>query len=165
MHEISSFWEVLYKRNVLKNFSKFADNLKTQLCGSVPSKDILKNIAKFTKTSSRCPAQDKNIRPGHMPSRPLQDVFKTFSRRLQDLLPRRIEDVLQQGLLDIFKTSYYHVFKTSSKGLQDVLQKHLQDIFKMSSRHFKTPCKDAFKTFWRRIIRLNCFPRSRSCLG
>ena len=44
----------------------------------------------------------------------LQDVFKTFSRRLQD--------VLQKGLQDIFKTS--------SKRLQDVLK----NVFKTSSR-------------------------------
>ena len=72
----------------------------------------------------------------------LQDVFKTFSRRLQD----------------VFKTSCQDVFKTFSRRLQDVLQKRLQDIF-------KTSCKDAFKMFWRRIIRLNCLPSSRICLG
>ena len=48
----------------------------------------------------------------------LQDVFKTFSRRLQD----------------VFKTSCQDVFKTFSRRLQDVLQKRLQDIFKTSSR-------------------------------
>ena len=45
----------------------------------------------------------------------LQDVFKTFSRQLQD----------------VFKTSCYNVFKTSSKHLQDVSQIRLEDIFKM----------------------------------
>ena len=58
----------------------------------------------------------------------------------------------------VFKTSSRHfsssrhlqeVFKTSSRRLQ----KRLQDIFKMS-------CEDTFKMFWRRIIRLNCLPRS-----
>ena len=44
----------------------------------------------------------------------LQDVFKTFSRRLQD----------------VFKTSCQDVFKTFSRRLQDVLQERLQDIFK-----------------------------------
>ena len=43
----------------------------------------------------------------------------------------------------------------------------LQDVFKTSSRRlqdiFKTSCKDAFKLFW--IIRLNCLPGSRICLG
>ena len=47
----------------------------------------------------------------------LQDVFKTFSRCLQD--------VLLKGLQDIFKTSsrrFEDVFKTSSKRLKDVLR-------------------------------------------
>ena len=88
----------------------------------------------------------------------LQDVFKTFSRRLKDVLPRCLQD--------IFKTSSKHfedIFKTSSRRLQDiylqgVLSRRLQDIFKMSS-------KDVFRTFSRRIIRLNCLPRSRLCEG
>ena len=49
-------------------------------------------------------------------------------------------------------SSWPYVFKTSSR--------RLQDIFKTSSRHlqdvFKTSCKDIFKMFSRRIIKLNC---------
>ena len=45
--EISSFSEVLYKRDVLKNFSKFTDKLKNQSFGSVLSKNVLRNFAKF----------------------------------------------------------------------------------------------------------------------
>ena len=45
--EISSFSEVLYKRDVLKNFSKFTDKLKNQSFGSVLSKDVLRNFAKI----------------------------------------------------------------------------------------------------------------------
>ena len=63
-------------------------------------------------------------------------VFKTFSRRLQDVLPRHLP--------------CKNVFKTSSRRLQ----KRLPDIF-------KTACKDAFKMFWRRIIRLDCLSSSR----
>ena len=77
----------------------------------------------------------------------LQGVFKTFSRRLQD----------------VFKTSCKNVFKTSSRRLQDVFKtssRHLQDLFKTFWRHlqdvFKTSCKDLFKMFSRRIIKLNC---------
>ena len=50
-----------------------------------------------------------------------QDVFKTFSRRL--------EDVLQKGRQDIFKTSsrrFEDVFKTSSRHLQDVFKTYHQ---------------------------------------
>ena len=49
VHEISSFSEVLYKRDVLKNFFEFPDKLKNQSSGSVLSKDVLKNFAKFTE--------------------------------------------------------------------------------------------------------------------
>ena len=44
----------------------------------------------------------------------LQDVFKTFSRRLRD--------VFKTFCQDVFKTSCKKVFKTSSRRLQDVLK-------------------------------------------
>ena len=74
---------------------------------SLSSKDVF-------KTYSRRLCQDQYIRLVHKSSRRLQDVFKTFSRPLQD----------------VFKTSCQDVLKTSSKGLQDVLQIRLEDIFK-----------------------------------
>ena len=51
LHEISSFPEVLDKRSVLKNFSKFTNKHKKQSPGGVLSKeeDILKMFAKLTK--------------------------------------------------------------------------------------------------------------------
>ena len=99
--------------------------------------DVLKTSSEhFFKTSSRRLHQDEYNR--HTPledvSRSLQDVlvntnifvlaihlqeiFKTFSRRLQG----------------VFKKSCQDVFKTFSRHLQDVLQKHFQDIFKTSRR-------------------------------
>ena len=53
------------------------------------------------KTSSRRLDQDQYIRLGHMSSRRLQDIFKTSSKRLQD--------VLQRCLQYLFKT--YHRVK------------------------------------------------------
>ena len=50
-HEMNSFPEVLYKRGVLKNLSKFSDKHKRQSSGGVLSKDVLKNFAKFTEKS------------------------------------------------------------------------------------------------------------------
>ena len=38
---------MLYKRDVLKNFSKITDKLKKKSSGSALSKDVLKNFAKF----------------------------------------------------------------------------------------------------------------------
>ena len=65
----------------------------------------------------------------------LQDVFKAFSRHLQD----------------VFKTSCQNIFKTFSRHLQDVLQKRLQDIFKTSSRHLQDVLQrylqDVFKMY------------------
>ena len=51
MHEISSFPDVLYKRSVMKNFSKFTDKHKKQSSGGVLSKEkmflkILQNSQK-----------------------------------------------------------------------------------------------------------------------
>ena len=54
VNEVSSFPEVLYERDDLKNFSKFTDKQKEQSTGSVPTKDALKNFGKFT---------DKHLRP------------------------------------------------------------------------------------------------------
>ena len=52
VHKISSFPEVLYKRGVLKNVSKFIDKDKMQSSGSVLLKDIFKNFAEFKKKTS-----------------------------------------------------------------------------------------------------------------
>ena len=49
VHEISSFSEVLYKKGVLKNFWKFTDKHKEQSSEGVLSKDVLKDLAKFSK--------------------------------------------------------------------------------------------------------------------
>ena len=49
VHEMSSFPEVLYKRGVLKNFSKFTEKYKKQWSGGVLSKDVLENFTKFTE--------------------------------------------------------------------------------------------------------------------
>ena len=77
-------------------------------------------------------------------------VFKTFSRHLQDVLPRRLQDV--------FKTTLRRLAKSSSRHLQDVLKtssRRLQDIFKTSCQDiFKTSRKDAFKTLTYHQVKL-----------
>ena len=52
VHETSSFSEVLYKRGVLKKFSKFSDKHKKQSTGGGLSKDVLENFAEFTEKTS-----------------------------------------------------------------------------------------------------------------
>ena len=109
----------------------------------------------------------------------LQDVFKTFPRRLQDVLPRQLQDVFKTSSRSLAKTSSRHlqdVFKTSSRRLAKTSSRRLQNVFKWTCKNvfmtfsrrlrdiFKASCKDVFKTFSRGIIRLNCFPRSRTCL-
>ena len=71
----------------------------------------------------------------------LESVLKAFgflasSRRLQDVLQKRLQDIFKASsrlFKDVFKTSsrrLQDVFKTLSKRLQDVLQRYLQDLFK-----------------------------------
>ena len=78
----------------------------------------------LTHTSSRCP-QDILIKTNiFVLVIRLQDVFKTFSRFLQD--------VFKTCWQDVFKTSCKNVFKTFSRRLEDVLKtfwRSLEDIF------------------------------------
>ena len=90
-------------------------------------------VIRLHKTSSRRLDQDDYIFVFFISP---EDVFKTFSRHLQD----------------VFKMSCQDVFKTSLRCLQNVLQKRLQDIFNTSCQDVsKTSCKDAFKTSSRRF--------------
>ena len=108
---------------------------------------------RLQRTSWRRLDQDEHIRLSHTLS---EDIFKKSSRRLGQDQCIRLGHTSSRRLQDIFKTSC----QTSSIRLQEVLQKCLQDIFKTSSRRFedvlKTSCKDLFKTFLKRIIKLNC---------
>ena len=103
--------------------------------------DVLKTTfrLRLQKMSSRRLDQDEYIRLSHTSS---EDVFKTSWSR-----------PIYSSWLYVFKTSCENVFTTSSRRLQDILKKsskRLQDIF-------KTSCKDVFKTFSRRIIKLNSY--------
>ena len=74
-----------------------------------------------------------------------QDIFKAISRRPQDAFKTFCKTFCQ----DVFKTSCKSVFKC-----------YFKDVSKTSSRLFQ----DILKTSSRRIIRQNCFRRSRICL-
>ena len=86
-------------------------------------------------------------------SRRFQDIFKRFPRRHpQDALLRCFQDVLQKCFQDIFNTPsrrFEEVIKTSSRHLQDVLQRCLQDVFKTYYQvklFLLTRLRDIFKT-------------------
>ena len=108
---------------------------------------------RLQKTSSRRLGQDEYIRL-------TLRLQKTSLRRLQDVLIKTNTSVLVIRLQAVFKT-FSRRLQDVSKRLQDLLQKRLQDIFKTSSRSFehvfKTSCKDVFKTFSRGIIKSHCF--------
>ena len=63
----------------------------------------------------------------------LEDVFKTFSRCLQDVLQKRLEDIFKTSCQDVFKTSW----KTSSRRFEDVFKTSSRRLAKMSSRSFQ----------------------------
>ena len=86
--------------------------------------------------------------------------FKTSSRHVQDVLPRRFQDVL--------KTPSRHPTKTSSRHLQDVLKRHLQDVFKTYHQvklFLLTRLRDVFpfNIFLRRTAKVVIC--KRTCLG
>ena len=86
-------------------------------------------------------------------------VFKTTSRRFQDVLPRRLQDVLQKRIQDDLKTS--------SRRLQDVLQRYFQDVFKTyhQVKLFLLTClREVFNTFLRYFFPKTVIYRS-ICLG
>ena len=181
--------------NLMKTSWRHLEDVFPLCLQNTPSRrlqDVFKtSCKKVFKTSSRRHQDVLNIFWRRLVKASCKNVFKTSSRRHQDALKifwrrlvktssKRLQDILQIRLQDIFKassrgfedifktsprrlqyickTSCQSVFKAFSKCLQDVLQKRLRDIYKTSS-------KDLFKTFSRRIIRLNCLPRSRICLG
>ena len=101
--------------------------------------------------------EDQYIRLGHTSWRRFQEVLKTSSRGLQDVLQKRLQSILKTSskhlqdvfktfsrrIQNIFKTSCKNVFKTSSRRLQDVLKtflRRLQDILKRYVH-------DIFKTY------------------
>ena len=104
-------------------------------------------------------------------------LFKTSSRRLQDVLPKQLQDVFKTSsrslaetfsrhFQDVFKTSsrrlekrLQDVLKTSSRHLQDVLQRYLQDLYKMYHQvklFLLTRLWEAFNTFLR-----HSFPKTK----
>ena len=90
LHEVTTFLEVLYKRSVMKNFSKFTDKHKKQSKG-VQRKDVFKNFAKFT---------EKNL------------CWSLFLRKLQVLRPatllRKIPThMLSCKICKLFKNNYF----------------------------------------------------------
>ena len=57
-------------------------------------------------------------------------VFKTSSRRFQEIFKTSSRRLAKTSCQDVFKTSSRHLAKTSSRHLQNVLQRCLQEVFK-----------------------------------
>ena len=81
------------------------DVLKTSFVFVLTKTNMFALALSLQNTSSRRLGQDQYICLGHTSSRRLQDVFKMFSRRLQDVLPRCLQDVFKMSCKNIFKTS------------------------------------------------------------
>ena len=90
-----------------------------------------------------------NVTIFHLPRR-LQDVFKTSSRRFQEVFARILPNMFSRCLQNIFKTSLQDVFKIFSRRFLDVFlkifSKRLQDIL-------QTRLEYVLKTSWRRLGR------------
>ena len=83
------------------------------------------------KRSLRHLDQDDYIGLSHTSSRRLQNVFKTFPRRLQDVLQKRIQDIFKiRHLEDVLPRHLEGVFKTSLRRLTQMSSRHLLDAFK-----------------------------------
>ena len=109
----------------------------------------------FRKSSWRLD-QDQYIRLGHTSSRCLQDVFKTFSRRLQDVSQKRLQDTFKsfsRRFQDVFETPSRCLATKSSRHLQDVLQRCLQDVLRTYCQvklFLLKPFQDVFETYSKR---------------
>ena len=70
-------------------------------------------------------------------------VYKMFSRRLQDVLPKRLQDIFKtpsRRLRNVFKKSRKYVLKTSSRRFEDVSSSYT--VFaKKSLRSIQHVCK------------------------
>ena len=83
--------------------------------------NIFTLLIRLQNTSSRRLDQDQYIPLGHTFSRHFQDIFKTSSRHLQDILLRPFQDVFKTSSRRLLvKTSSRHLAKMSSRPVQDV---------------------------------------------
>ena len=78
------------------------------------------------KRSSRCLNQDENIRLTHTSS---EDVFKTSTRRLDE-----DQIIILVIVFKTFSRRLQDIFKTYSGRFKDVLQRSLPDVFKTYHR-------------------------------
>ena len=107
---------------------------------------------RLSSSSSRCLDQDKYIHLSHRSSENifvktnisvlairLQDVYKTSSRRPQDVLQKCLQDIFKTSCKNVFKTSLRH-WKSFWRRLQDISKMFCKDVFKKFSRHMKWNC-------------------------
>ena len=89
----------------------------------------------------------------------LQNVFKMFSRRLQDVLPRHLQDVFKTSCKSVFKTSltssrpFEEVFTTPSPANISCFPSRLEDVFSVTTFHLLRRLQDVLKTSSRHICK------------
>ena len=132
---------------------------------SLSSEDVFKTSSRriyspYSYVFRRRLYQDQYICLGHTSSRLLEDVFKMSSRHLEKTSCKNVFKTSSRRLQDVFKTSSKRLAKTFSRRLRNVFKTSCKYVFQTSSRRLqdvlKKSCKDVFKTFSRRIIKLNC---------
>ena len=74
-----------------------------------------------------------------------EEVFKTFWRRLEDVLARRLEDVIKTPWL-----------KTSWRCLEDIFTRRFEDVLKTSCRRLE----NVLKTSWRHMAKTNILTKT-----
>ena len=148
----------------------FANKLPTSLCGIPICCDLFRKRIDpkkfpFTATPNWNPlAGQWSVKYFFVPDSPIfrtppnirldEDVLKTSWRSLSSFYS---EDVfIKTNILALV----VHLQKMFWRRLQDVLIKTNIFVLVICSKHlqniFKTSCKDVFKTFLKRIIKLNC---------
>ena len=117
VYETSSFTEVLYKRRVLKNFSKLTDKHNKQSSAGILSKNVLKNLGKFTEKvifrsfSFNKVVEVETIRSSYLRCSVKKLVLKNFANftvlRACNFIKKTPAQMLSCKILEIFKKNYF----------------------------------------------------------
>ena len=132
---------------------------------SLSSEDVFKTSSRriyspYSYVFRRRLYQDQYICLGHTSSRLLEDVFKMSSRHLEKTSCKNVFKTSSRRLQDVLPRRRQNFFKTSSRRLAKTSSRHFQDVFKTFSRRlqdFKTSSRrlrDVLKTSSRRLAKM-----------